>query len=167
MIKSAAIDTPSTSVETLVLREIDVVVVLGHAGSTALEVATALLPRLPSGTRHVIADCSDLNIGNFSTEKKQAIQLRELATDISERILASSEDGSSNTCVLFSLIVTPGMVGDLPLFLDHCVHGASSRSSLNFNIRFVISAIASAHLTVVSAVNNELGLEEKHFQNKR
>jgi hypothetical protein len=152
---------------------VSVVVVLGHAGSTALEVATALLPRLPATARHVVADCSDLAISVPPADSPAAsggdgVRLGALAADIGGRLQAASAQGESGArCVLLSLVLSPGMVPDLPLFLDHCVARASADSSLAFNIKFVISTVASYQLSNCSVPSGEMITEDDHFRNNR
>ena len=153
---------------------VSVVVVLGHTGSTSLEVATALLPRLPVGSNHVVVDCSDLTMYPLPSDCSTGMMyLRTLAIDIGNRIRAAATT-QGYSCLLLSLIVSPAMVADLPLLLDHCMARASSlaNGSVDFAIKFVISTVASYQLAIPPAATDLSGdgimvTEEEHFHNKR
>lgn len=136
---------------------VKIVAVVGHIGSTAIEVAAALSARLPLGSTNVVADCSKLS----------ADQCHHIAADLGGRLCSAAKDVSPTGSVLLSVIVPIMLAGDLPLFLEQCITEASSKSGIIFEIVCTVSVVASFHIAPSRTLQPVTNTEEHHFTDSR
>lgn len=157
MIKSGDRQPGDVNYEPLKRKSAKIVVVIGHACSTALEVATALLPRLPNGSAHAIADYSEWSSRDLS----------DISAEVGNRIRTAAENLTSSGCVLLSLLISDGLAADLLLLLEQCIQSASSKSDFNLEVKFVLTVVASYHMEAVPALPTDCSCEKYHLSNNR
>ena len=149
-------------------RAISVGVVLGMPGGAGLQVASALLPRLPAGSTHAVADCSDISISHSAdANSPSALSLNAIAANVGERLKAALKGLTSEGCVLLSLVLPPAAATDLPLLLDRCIACAMQGVDFELTVRLVISAVSSPQFSGAPALPDGVSAEAFHTSNNR
>lgn len=144
-----------------------VVVVVGLIGCAVLETSLALISRLPDAALHVVADCSDLDLVDDPNDSHQSgSKLSDIANDIANRMSRAS-GSSTEDVLLLSLVAQPSMVSDLPLFMDYCAMLAAAVGGVRFDIKCVVSIVASHFLVPSFRLDENRPVIEQYYQHKR